>query len=321
MNRIIILIGISGSGKSTYAQELMEEYNNSIIVGRDKLRELLFGYTEETVNELYTRPDRKQCEDQVTKVFNTIVHEHLKGDNATVIMDNTHLTDKWLDDIKKEFNYVDEFVYVFLDTRLETAIERDKLRSRKVGEEIITKQYNQLMEMRGRPAVSAFRINDDTIVYSRVEVNTPDLINTDTSGKTNCYIFDIDGTLADKGTRNAYDETKVLSDTVIPEVHKVMTRLGNDYIIFVSGRSEKCYDDTLKWIEDNIGHFPLQEMMLHMRKEGDIRPDWQVKEEIWREISKTYHIDAIFDDRLQVIRRANKLGLFVFNVNQKMINF
>ena len=45
-----------------------------------------------------------------------------------------------------------------------------------------------------------------------------------------------------------------------------------------------------------------------------MRPDWVVKEEMWKNISKQYNIIAMYDDRLQVVRRARALGLKVFNV-------
>ncbi len=53
---------------------------------------------------------------------------------------------------------------------------------------------------------------------------------------------------------------------------------------------------------------------MYIRPEGDQRPDWVVKEEMWRQITKDYHIRGMFDDRLQVVRRARALGLKVFNV-------
>ena len=51
-----------------------------------------------------------------------------------------------------------------------------------------------------------------------------------------------------------------------------------------------------------------------IRNEKDMRPDWVVKEEMWKNISKQYNIIAMYDDRLQVVRRARALGLKVFNV-------
>ena len=54
---IKILIGISNSGKSTYSHEQwLKNPENTIIVNRDAIR-YMFGYTEETISEYYSRPD------------------------------------------------------------------------------------------------------------------------------------------------------------------------------------------------------------------------------------------------------------------------
>ncbi len=45
-----------------------------------------------------------------------------------------------------------------------------------------------------------------------------------------------------------------------------------------------------------------------------MRPDWIVKEEMWEKISKHNYIIGMYDDRLQVVRRARALSLKVFNV-------
>lgn len=47
---------------------------------------------------------------------------------------------------------------------------------------------------------------------------------------------------------------------------------------------------------------------------GSFEPDWKIKEDMWREIAKEHYIIGMFDDRLQVVRRARALNLKVFNV-------
>lgn len=63
MSKIILTIGISGSGKSTWAHtQWKKDPLNTIIVNRDKIRELLFGYTEISVSSLYSRKDLRKLE-------------------------------------------------------------------------------------------------------------------------------------------------------------------------------------------------------------------------------------------------------------------
>lgn len=138
------------------------------------------------------------------------------------------------------------------------------------------------------------------------------------------YICDIDGTLADKGDRNPYDESKVFNDTPLPtcEVIKdiISVSISNPPVIFLSGRTEKCRKDTTSWL---INHLWLeQDPVLYMRKEGDNRPDEVIKAELYKEhIEGKYKVIGVFDDRLKVCRMWWSMGLFVFCCNQGLIEF
>ena len=55
-----------------------------------------------------------------------------------------------------------------------------------------------------------------------------------------------------------------------------------------------------------------------MRKEGDCRKDYVIKEELWREIVKDYYVLFMLDDRQQVVNHARRLGFKVFQVEQNM---
>ena len=56
--------------------------------------------------------------------------------------------------------------------------------------------------------------------------------------------------------------------------------------------------------------------MLEYILEGKVTidQDWVVKEEMWRDISKSYNIELIYEDRNQVVRRARALDLKVAQV-------
>ena len=50
MGTIEILIGISNSGKSTYAHEKwLKDPQNTVVINRDKIRELLFGFNRNLI--------------------------------------------------------------------------------------------------------------------------------------------------------------------------------------------------------------------------------------------------------------------------------
>lgn len=134
------------------------------------------------------------------------------------------------------------------------------------------------------------------------------------------YLCDIDGTLScHKGIRSPYEEAKVGLDNPLPtvEIIKSLIRSGHS-IIYFSGRTEKCREESTKWIIEHIGHAPD----LHMRKVGDMRNDAIIKEELYNlYIKDKYKVLGVFDDRLRVCKMWYELGLFVFNCNQGLIEF
>ena len=144
MNTIFVMIGISGSGKSTTARQFMTGNQISVIVSRDNLRNSLFGYTDETIHEYYTRPDFKACEDKVTKFFNDQVRYALKN-GMDVIADNTHLNASYINAYKQ---FSAEIKLVWCDIDVEVAIDRDHKRTRCVGETVIRKQALQFAKLR-----------------------------------------------------------------------------------------------------------------------------------------------------------------------------
>ena len=127
-------------------------------------------------------------------------------------------------------------------------------------------------------------------------------------------VCDIDGTIANMWNRNPYDLTKVLEDKPHWDIINLVTLLTPNYkLIFVSGRSDKCRNDTEKWL---ALHFwmCIEDIVLFMRKELDNRKDSIVKYEILQEITKEYYVQYIFDDRDQVVQMARDAWFRVLQV-------
>ena len=100
IGKLIIMCGVSGSGKSTYAHSLFKSNPSQyLIINRDKIRELIFGYTEESIVDYYKRTDINKCEKEVTHYEDTLINEGLNK-NKTVIVDATHLKRKYLERFK-----------------------------------------------------------------------------------------------------------------------------------------------------------------------------------------------------------------------------
>lgn len=289
MSKIIILIGISNSGKSTFAHEQWKaDPLKTVVINRDKIRELLFSYTEETVKEYYLRPDLNKLEKQVTKYEDTLIHEALNEDK-TVILDATHLRKEYLERFKF-WNVPIELKW--FDITLKEALTRNMGRKRQVDLKVIEKQYSQYLNIRNLEwDYEPIKLNNDI-------------------GLPKCVLVDIDGTLAHMGNRRTpFDWKNVGMDFIDTKIKSVVNSLQTNVFV-CTGRDGACIDETVKWLNNNDINYDK----VYIRKSGDMRPDWKIKYEIWEEISRDYYIDFLIDDRNQVCRYARSLGLKVLQV-------
>lgn len=134
------------------------------------------------------------------------------------------------------------------------------------------------------------------------------------------FICDIDGTIAEKGDRSPYDYSKVSYDTVIEPVATVVKMVDRHIapVVFVSGRSIDCYKETKNWLESN--GFTVHG--LYMRSSNDMyTADYKVKYKIVKQFEGKVNILGVFDDRPQVIRMWENLGIKVFNVGKIDVEF
>jgi hypothetical protein len=134
-----------------------------------------------------------------------------------------------------------------------------------------------------------------------------------------CFLVDLDGTLAlrdetDPNVRAFYHWDRVGEDhpnTPVVTVVQALAAAGHR-IIYLSGRSEVCRRATSAWLATHIG-VPGED--LHMRAEGDNRPDEIVKKELYERRVRPYHdVTAVLDDRNKVVAMWRKLGLTVLQV-------
>jgi hypothetical protein len=141
-----------------------------------------------------------------------------------------------------------------------------------------------------------------------------------------CILVDIDGTVAEKGSRNAFDWARVGEDTSRLSVSEILLKVqyanaelegAKEYkqkIIFFSGRDGVCYKETRKWL-DECG---FEDCPLYMRPIGDSRKDSIIKRELFdTHIRGKYNCVAVFDDRDQVVKMwRNELGLECLQVQE-----
>ena len=139
---VFVMIGVAGSGKSTYAHKLQAEYKTKTdveipIVSRDLIRVEL-GYCKEGEKYLGT----EQEENEVTKIVDKRIKE-LCNERKVFIIDNTSLKKKarkqYLD-LCKEYNAVPIYIYV----EAPSMEENIKRREGQIDATIIERMWNTM---------------------------------------------------------------------------------------------------------------------------------------------------------------------------------
>lgn len=294
-----ILIGIPACGKSTYAKDFIKKNEGWVIISRDSFRYMLknVGYCEPKIENL------------ITDLMNITVVKSLCK-NLNVILDNTHVKETYINEAIKLVEHYADVEYLTFDVPLNTCIERDKLREKSVGEEVIKKMHKDYEYLKNN-----FHWNPVKKKKNR-PVLTPNFI----SKLPDAVIFDIDGTLAIMGNRSPYEWHKVdvdLVNTIVAEQVSFHKSKGRK-VILLSGRDSSCREMTEDWlVKQGIKYDEF-----YMRKENDMRKDNLIKKELYeKNIKGRLNVLCVYDDRLQVVTEWYKLGIFCFNVNQGMIEF
>lgn len=276
--------GLPGSGKSTWAKDMVDKMSHHKRVNKDDLRALLD-------NSKWTKGN----ESFILKIRDKIIEEAL-ANGYHVICDDTNLSPKHQARMKElaHKHNAELVIKDFTDVPIEQCIANDLKRHASVGEKVIRKMYRDfLMPYVERP--QPYYIQD----------------------KESVIICDIDGTLAlmDRNLRGPFDWHKVGFDTINEPVLNVLRKFSDDgYKIFLfSGRDAVCEKETLEWLEKNYVPF----YSLHMRDEGNCEKDTIIKERMFNKyIKDQYNVEFVLDDRKSVKRMWTSLGLFVLDCNQ-----
>ncbi len=130
MQTLTVMVGLPASGKSTYAQQLVDE--NTVVLSSDLIRKELFGFEENQTGN--------------TIVFKTLYSRarELFKNGKNVIIDATNVS---IFDRKRVLeNFTDLSIYrqaIVIETSIDKCVERDKARTRTVGKDVIKKYANK----------------------------------------------------------------------------------------------------------------------------------------------------------------------------------
>ena len=292
--KLIMTLGLPGSGKSTWAKAQVEKSRGQIKrVNKDDLRAMID-------SGVHSRSNEKN----ILQVRDSIV-KHYLSNGFSVIVDDTNLAEKHevrLREIAQEVGATFQ-TKSFLDVGLLECIKRDLKRPESVGEHVIKTMYNTFL----RPKVD--------VAQYRPDPNLPKAI-----------ICDIDGTLAHMNGRSPYDYTKVSEDTLdevvanwLKDVAWFDLNVENKptEILIVSGRDDTCREDTLAWLDKH--RIPYSKLLMRdstrVKEDGNKVADTIIKKEIFDEfIRDKYNVLYVLDDRNQVVRMWRDMGLKVLQV-------
>jgi len=278
MQKIIMLKGLPGSGKSTWAKEKVKQ-GGYLRISMDDLRASAFGG--------WSVKKEKAC----LRMRDDLVRFTIK-EGKSAIVDATNLNPKHeyrLRALAEELGVPLVINDDFLKISPEECIERDLHRGEAaVGSKVIYDMYDKWV----RP--------------------TPMKILEKEKDKRRCVVIDLDGTLAIRvSDRSYYDMTRVDEDVPDPLMSFLVDCLaeaGEFYadVVLLTGRSEEGRELTEKWLRDNCIDYDA----LYMRKEGDKRKDVEVKEEILKEqIMPKYAVVGAIDNSMRCATMYYDLGI------------
>lgn len=284
MKKVIMMRGLPGSGKSTYAKQLVAEAPNTYKrINRDDLRAMFD-------NGHFTKGNEKF----VKQVRDILIIKALE-EGKHVIVDDTNLSStnetrvrQLVHEFNKTHNDTVQVEVVEITTPLEECIARDAKRPNPVGAKRIREMHRQ------------FYATEDKIVQDE---SLPKAI-----------ICDLDGTLALMNGRNPFDAAQCENDLLnqpVAKVLKTFQALGHK-ILLLSGRKDEHKTQTINWLaKHEIGYD-----LLELRQTTDNRKDSIVKKELFEaHIAGKYYVEFVLDDRNQVVDLwRNDLGLTCFQV-------
>lgn len=290
MTKLTVMQGIPASGKSTRARQLAKE--GARIVSRDYLRKEMTGSAAPVWGD-------RALEDSVTVAEEAMVLALLRA-GEWVVVDATHTVPRTL----RRWNTVAartgaELEVITCDVTLEEALKRNKGRANEVQEGVIAKMHANLEKMKVHPP---------TLFDTHLEPYTTP------AGAPPVILVDLDGTLALLGERSPYQIEGIENDEPRKDLRALLAALEGAYdIVFMSGRGEAARESTMRWLEKHMLWFDRSE--LHMRPDGDYRPDWIVKYELFNQhVRDRFDVVVVFDDRDQVVDMWRRLGLTVYQV-------
>lgn len=145
IRKVLILRGLQGSGKSTFAKQWVnEDPEHRVRFNRDDMRNMLGKYWV---------PSRETL---INDMYKSFLESAIFDRCYNVVIDNMNLDEKYINEIKEivrqrneMYNDCEEIPHYEIEVRdffhipLQVCIERDAQRENPIGAEVITRTYNK----------------------------------------------------------------------------------------------------------------------------------------------------------------------------------
>lgn len=291
--KILLLRGIPGSGKTTFAQKWVREDTGwRMRVSRDDIALQLF-------DTFYDQLTGEHEIATVSHMQHSMVNGALKA-HLSVVVDDPNLDAQT---IREWMSLADRYKVKFEHHDFEMDFT-SALKNTSMPEENFRKLYNFTVKGKLNPM-------PEKPEAQHLDASLFEYVADETLPKA--IVCDIDGTLARMIGRSPFAYHRVHEDLLIDNVAELVKHLSQDYqIVFMTGRDESCRDLTTTWLE---GHgFVVDE--LYMRADKDTEtPDQVLKLDLFNaNVRNRFNVVGVFDDRRRVCKMWEEIGLTLFRV-------
>jgi predicted kinase len=138
---LLLLIGLPGSGKSTWAAQWVAHYPDSRVISTDEIRSRLYG-------DPAIQGNWRQIWREVERQMQQVVAEIFQGRLQVAIYDATHTVRRQRREaigLARQVGFTD-ITGVWLDTPLALCLERNQQRDRQVPEAVILHMHRCLQD-------------------------------------------------------------------------------------------------------------------------------------------------------------------------------
>lgn len=282
-------VGVSGSGKTTWANEFVSEHPSWVISCRDDIRKELYDKLKKEHPFTWDKWDWK-LEPTVTSIQDKQLIDAVNDNNVEgIIITDTNLNERHRTELYSYLvNLGVKVNYMYFHCSWEDAVSRNNNRVNGVGLSVLAHQFELYYNM-----------------FSRKYAPIEDLPCT--------IMVSHEGTLA----VNTSVESPVSSDSIKDDVvNKELSFILTAYkekgykILVLSNRDESCRKDIEEWYMTYVGWLPSS---LYCRKTNDVRKNVTFKTEIfWSKIAYHYNVKLAVENNPSVFRSWLEIGLTTF---------